>query len=170
MSTFGKNISDRWLICCSLFDGGKAPSGARHRFPLCSARGVRGDTSMAAHTRSPIATPRRIEALAYIIERIQRSGTSPSYDEIGRALRPQVDKSRARQLVDQLVALGVIERPPASRRGIRIRDLQRCREMIDDALGRKGWVHSKPLGVLEHHSTFEHLPVLPLIELPPDTH
>jgi SOS-response transcriptional repressor LexA len=125
---------------------------------------------MGAHTRSPTASPRRIEALAYIIERIQRSGTSPSYGEIGQALRPQVDKSRARQLVDQLVALGVIERPPASRRGIRIRDLHLCRQMIDDALGQKGWVHAKPLGHLEHPSTFEHLPVLPLIELPPDLH
>ena len=125
---------------------------------------------MGEPTRSPTATPRRVEALAYIIERIQRSGTSPSYDEIGRALRPPVDKSRARQLVDQLVAVGVIERPPASRRGIRIRDLQHCREMIDEALGQKGWVHSKALGVLERPSTFEHLPVLPLIELPPDTH
>lgn len=125
---------------------------------------------MGAHTSSPAASPRRIEALAYIIERIQRSGTSPSYGEIGQALRPQVDKSRARQLVDQLVALGVIERPPASRRGIRIRDLQLCRQLIDDALGSKGWVHSKPLGDLEHPSTFEHLPILPLIELPPDLH
>lgn len=123
---------------------------------------------MGALTGSPITTPRRVEALAYIIERIQRSGTSPSYGEIGQALRPAVDKSRARQLVDQLVALGLIERPPASRRGIRIRDLQRCREVIDDALGRKGWVHSKALGRLEHPSTFEHLPVLPLIELSPD--
>lgn len=125
---------------------------------------------MGAPTGSPIASPRRVEALAYIIERIQRSGTSPSYGEIGQALRPTVDKSRARQLVDQLVALGLIERPPASRRGIRIRDLQRCREVIDEALGQKGWVHSKALGALEHPSTFEHLPILPLIELPPGTH
>lgn len=125
---------------------------------------------MGATESLPTAAPRRVEALAYIIERIQRSGTSPSYGEIGRALRPTVVPSRARQLVDQLVELGVIERPPASRRGIRIRDLQRCREMIDDALGRKGWVHSKPLGSLEHPSTFEHLPVLPLIELPHDLH
>lgn len=125
---------------------------------------------MRAHTRSPTATPRRIEALAYIIERIQRTGTSPSYGEIGLALRPTVVPSRAAQLVDQLVALGVIDRPLASRRGIRIRDLQRCREMIDEALGRTGWTHSKALGDLQYPSTFEHLPVLPLIELTPDIH
>lgn len=123
--------------------------------------------SMQAQRRSLTTSPRRIEALAYIIERIQRTGTSPSYGEIGRALRPEVDKSRARQLVDQLVLLGVIERPPASRRGIRIRDLVRCRELIDEALGQKGWHHSKALGSLQPPSTFEHLPVLPLIELPP---
>lgn len=131
---------------------------------------LRGLTSMRAYTPSPTASPRRIEALAYIIERIQRTGTSPSYGEIGLALRPKVDKSRARQLVDQLVALGVIERPPASRRGIRIRDLVRCRELIDEALGAKGWHHSKALGSLQSPSTFEHLPVLPLIELPPGLH
>lgn len=75
---------------------------------------------MVPRAHSPIATPRRIEALAYIIERIHRSGTSPSHGEIGWGLRPQVDKSRARQLVYPLVALGVIERPPASHRGIRM--------------------------------------------------
>lgn len=134
---------------------------------LAGSAGLR--KSMGANARSA-STPRRIEALAFIIERIQRSGTSPSYGEIGRALRPEVDKSRARQLVDQLVAIGVIERPPASRRGIRIRDLQRCRELIDDALGQKGWHHSRALGSLRPPSTFEHLPLLPLIELPADTH
>jgi SOS-response transcriptional repressor LexA len=132
---------------------------------LAGSMGLR--TSMVANA-SLASTPRRIEALAYIIERIQRSGTSPSYGEIGRALRPEVDKSRARQLVDQLVELGVIERPPASRRGIRIRDLQRCRELIDVALGQKGWHHSQALGALQPPSTFEHLPLLPLIELPHD--
>lgn len=147
-----------------------ARTGDYRRFTLCSPAGVWGDDIMGAQSGSHSATPRRIEALAYIIERIQRSGTSPSYGEIGHALRPQVDKSRARQLVDQLVALGVIERPPASRRGIRIRDLQRCREMIDDALGRTGWHHSRALGDLEPPSTFEHLPILPLIELPADLH
>jgi SOS-response transcriptional repressor LexA len=125
---------------------------------------------MGAQARSPTSSPRRIEALAYIIERIQRSGTSPSNGEIGGALRPTVSSSRARQLVDELVALGVIERPLASRRGIRIRDLQRCRELIDEALGQKGWHHSKALGALQAPCTFEHLPLLPLIELSHDQH
>lgn len=125
---------------------------------------------MGSQERLPAATPRRIEALAYIIDHIQRSGTSPSYGEIGLALRPPVVPSRAKQLVDQLVELGVIDRPSASRRGIRIRDIQRCRELIDDALGRTGWTHSKALGELQPPSTFEHLPILPLIELPAGPH
>lgn len=125
---------------------------------------------MGVNYQPPAAYPRRIEVLAYIIERIQQSGTSPSYGEIAKALRPPVDNSRAAQLVEQLVALGVIERPPASRRGIRIRDLQRCREMIDEALGHHGWHHSKALGELQYPSTIDDLPVLPLIELDPGLH
>ncbi|WP_267419177.1 hypothetical protein [Sphingomonas sp. GC_Shp_1] len=110
------------------------------------------------------APPRRIEALAYIVERIQRSGTSPSYGEIGLALEPRVVRTRARQLVDQLVELGLIERPPASRRGIRIRDLARCRQVIGEALGQRGCWIAQPLGALQPpHCTIEQLPLLPLI-------
>lgn len=118
----------------------------------------------------PAAVPRRIEALAYIIERIQRTGTSPSYGEIGMALVPPVDPSRAGKLVGQLVRLGVIERTISSRRGIWIRDLQRCRELIDDALGVAGWRHSRALGELQLPTTYQDLPILPLIELPPPVH
>lgn len=117
----------------------------------------------------PAAVPRRIEALAIIVERIQRSGTCPSYGEVAKAMRPPVDRSRVPRLIDQLVRLGAIARPPASRRGIVIRDLQLCHELIDQALGQQGWRHSKALGCLEQPSTFEHLPILPLIELPPST-
>lgn len=117
------------------------------------------------------APPRRVEVLAYIVERIQRSGTSPSYGEIGLALRPCVDPSRARQLVEQLVKLELIERPPASRRGIRIRDLARCRQLIAETLGQQGCWYAQPLGVLEPPpSTFQQLPLLPLIVEDPAVH
>jgi SOS-response transcriptional repressor LexA len=112
--------------------------------------------------------PRRVEALAFIIQRIRGSGTAPSYGEIGRAMNPQVQGSRARQYVEQLVKLGVIARHPASRRGIMIRDHARCRQLIDEALGAQGWYHAAELGELEPpHCTIEQLPVLPLIELRP---
>jgi SOS-response transcriptional repressor LexA len=113
--------------------------------------------------------PRRVEALAYIVERISRSNTSPSYGEIGRALRPPVNSSRAGQLVDELVALGFIARPPASRRGIVICDLVRCRSAIEEALGHSGWRHASPLGALQGLPyTFDHLPRVPPFEHIPD--
>ena len=108
--------------------------------------------------------PRRIEALAYIMERIDRSGTSPSFGEVGRAMRPRIASTRVRNLVDQLVRIGVIERDVGSRRGIRIRDAHRCRVLIANALGQHGWCHAHPLGKLNvHPCTNKHLPIVPLI-------
>ena len=108
--------------------------------------------------------PRRIEALAYIMQRIERSGISPSYGEIGRAMRPRIASTRVRNLVDQLVRIGVIERDTGARRGIRIRDAHRCRVLIADALGRHGWAHAHPLGhLIVHPCTNQHLPIIPLI-------
>lgn len=74
--------------------------------------------------------PRRVEALAYIMHRIDRSGISPSYGEIGRAMRPRVKATRVAQFVEQLVRLGAIERDVGSRRGIRILDAALCQRMI----------------------------------------
>lgn len=124
---------------------------------------------MGAH--APItAPPRREEALAYIIDRIVRTRTSPSYDEIARAMQPPVERSRARQLVNQLVRQGLIEREPGSQRGIRIRDLVACRALIDDALGRSGWHHAWMLGPLEPpaYSTQVQLPTSPPFRHLPD--
>ncbi len=84
-------------------------------------------------------------------------------------MNPPVQGSRAAQYVDQLVKLGVIERPLASRRGIRIRDFDKCRQMIHDALGAQGFCQARQLGELEPPPyTIEQLPVLRLIELIPD--
>ena len=121
------------------------------------------------------APPRRVEALAYIVDRIARSGTSPSYDEIGQAMRPMVGKTRARELVDELIALRVLDRTVGSQRGIRIRDLDRCRSMIEGALGSRGWWHARPLGPLESPPsvlpcTIEQLPIMPPFEHLPDPH
>ncbi len=84
-------------------------------------------------------------------------------------MSPPVQASRAAQYVEQLVKLGVIERPLASRRGIRIRDLDKCQQMIHEALGVQGLCQARPLGVPEPPPyTIEQLPVLRLIELLPD--
>ena len=56
-----------------------------------------------------VAVPRRYEALAFIMERIVANGTSPSFEEIGIELR--VSKTRARQLVDELIDEDLIVRP-----------------------------------------------------------
>jgi len=111
-----------------------------------------------------LGVPRRVEALAYIVQRIERGGTSPSYGEIARAMSPAISRGRAQQYVDQLVALDLIERDPGSRRGIRIRDLHRCRVIIAQALGRSGWSYAQPLSNLSvQPSTYDQLPVIPLI-------
>lgn len=108
--------------------------------------------------------PRRIEALAYIMERIDRGGISPSYGEIGRAMRPSIAKTRARNLVDQLVRIGLIERETGSRRGIRIRDAHRCRMLIAEARGQHRWADAHPPGqLIVHPCTNKHLPIIPLI-------
>jgi len=111
-----------------------------------------------------VVVPRRVEVLAYIVERMQKDGTSPSYGEIGAALNPPVAPTRVRQFIEQLIKLDLIERPAASRRGIRVRDLARCRQIIGDALGSKGWCHAQPFGELEMPPcTIEQLPLIPLI-------
>lgn len=111
-----------------------------------------------------IVVPRRVEALAYIMERIETTGTAPSYGEIAAAMNPPIERTRVRQLVDQLVEHRLIDRPAASRRGIRIRDVARCRQIIGDALGRKGWCHAQPMGeMLMPPCTIEQLPLIPLI-------
>lgn len=86
----------------------------------------------------PAATPRKKDvALAFIVERIARSGVSPSYGEIAHALK--VSKKRVGELVDQLVADQVIDRTPGSHRGLRIRDVGQARQLLTVVLGRLGW-------------------------------
>lgn len=89
-------------------------------------------------------TTKRDQVLAIVIDRIARTGVCPSYEEIGRAMVPQVGKSRAQQLVAQLIRRGDIMREPGARRGIQLRDMARCQDLI----GR---------------SAFKRLPYLPLI-------
>ncbi|RYF11171.1 MAG: hypothetical protein EOO77_20005, partial [Oxalobacteraceae bacterium] len=77
---------------------------------------------------------RRDEVLAILVDRITRTGVCPSYDDIARAMVPQIGRSRAQQLVQQLIRRGDISRMPGSRRGIQLCDVGRCRQMIERAL------------------------------------
>ncbi|WP_084215148.1 hypothetical protein [Sphingomonas sp. Ant20] len=106
---------------------------------------------------------RRDEVLAILVDRITRTGSCPSYEEIGRALVPNVGKSRAQQLVAQLIRRGDIVRDPGSRRGIQLRDVSRCREIITRALQDRGWSQAGDVIEPARPYTFEQLPYLPLI-------
>ncbi len=114
-----------------------------------------------------IAVPRRRdEALAYIIDRLVKTGTSPSYDEIGRELG--VSKPRARELVDQLIADGVLEKTPGAMRGLRVRDVAHAREMAGEFARRLGWIVAAPLGQLQPPFPQVQLPMLPPFKHLPD--
>lgn len=110
-------------------------------------------------------SPRRDEVLAILVDRVTRTSGCPSYEEIGRAMVPQVGKSRVQQLVVQLIKRGDIMRDPGSRRGIQLCDVGRCRELIELALQERGWHNVAPAARHEPASpyTFDQLPYLPLI-------
>ncbi|KTT72633.1 hypothetical protein NS334_08550 [Sphingomonas endophytica] len=108
-----------------------------------------------------------MQVLAIIVERIARSGVSPCYEEIGRLMVPPISKTRVKQHVDKLVYFDrVLDREAGAQRASRIRDLDRCREMIENELGERGWFHARPLGPLIAPApcTIEQLPVIPPFE------
>ncbi len=90
---------------------------------------------------------RNDEVLAYIIDQIVRYGICPSYDEIGRHLA--ISRTRSRQLVQQLVAIGAIERLLGAKRGFRVVDMAVSRNMLGVALERLGWVQAPAFGTLQ---------------------
>ncbi|WP_156680054.1 hypothetical protein [Sphingomonas profundi] len=104
--------------------------------------------------------------MAYIVERIVRSGTSPSNEEIGRKLG--VSKQRAKQLVDELLERRVIEKTPGSQRNLQVRDVAQCRLIIVARLRELGLIVADPLGKLQQPFTQEQLPILPPFEHLPD--
>lgn len=109
-----------------------------------------------------VAVPRRYEALAFIMERIVSNGTSPSFEEIGIELR--VSKTRARQLVDELIDEDLIVRPVGRMRSFRVKDVAGSRNILVQALNRLGWVDAVPLGNLLQPCSIEQLPMMPPFE------
>ncbi|NYD91412.1 hypothetical protein [Sphingomonas melonis] len=112
------------------------------------------------------AVPRRYEALAFIMQRIVADGCSPSFDEIADELG--VGKTRARGLVDELIAEEILDRPVGRQRSFRIRDVARSRNLLVEVLNRLGWTDSVPLGVLDQPCSNEQLQILPPFEHLPD--
>lgn len=117
----------------------------------------------------PVA-PRRVQVLAIIVENIARYGVCPCYDEIGRAMVPQISKTRVKQHVDALVRLKCIDHPLAAQRGIRIRDLNRCRQLIEARIGQPHWWPTTPPAAPDRAATCttEQLPLVPPFEHLPD--
>jgi SOS-response transcriptional repressor LexA len=110
---------------------------------------------------------RRDEALAFIIDRLVKTGTSPSYDEVAREL--SVSKPRAQELVKQLIADGVIEKTPGAQRALRIRDVVRARSIVEQFARSLGWTVAPQLSFeLQKPFTHVQLPMLPAFEHLPD--
>ena len=118
---------------------------------------------MAGQTAAPL---KRDQVLAFVIERIAKSGTSPSFDEIGRALR--VSNTRAKELVAQLVQLGLIEKTPGAQRSLKVCDVSKSRSLLDQSLRRLGWAAAEPMGELQQPFPKGQLPRLPAFEHLPD--
>lgn len=109
---------------------------------------------------------RRDQVLAYIIECIVRYRAAPTYGEIALALN--MSENRAKELVDQLVERGRVEKVYGRTRGLRVRDVAGSRLVLDDVLRQLGWIAADPMGDLEQLPLpdgrltllppFEHLP------------
>jgi SOS-response transcriptional repressor LexA len=123
--------------------------------------------SLEAGNDAQAGSPRRYEALAFIIEWIVRSGSSPVYGEIARGMN--VSETRAKQLVGQLIRERIIEKTPGAQRSLRVRDLSRSRRIVEETLRRIGWVTADPMGPLLQPTPLPQgqLPMLPEIMLLP---
>lgn len=114
---------------------------------------------------SVMVPPRREQALAYIVGRIVRDGISPTNQEIGDALG--VNKTRAGDLVKELIDRNVLRRTPGAQRGLQILDLGHAREIVVERLRDLGMIvvdarYENPPPCPQEHlpilSPFEHLP------------
>ncbi|MBD8641120.1 LexA family protein [Sphingomonas sp. CFBP 13733] len=123
---------------------------------------------MGVITRPPEVVPRRDQALAFIIERIARTGTSPTFEEIG--IRLDVSSTRAKELVAQLIERGLVEKTPGAQRSLRVRDVSGSRALLDETMRRLGWAVAQPMGALCQPPPFPEgqLPVIPPFEHLPD--
>lgn len=110
----------------------------------------------------PPAPLRRDQALAFIIERIVRTGNSPSFGDIARELK--VSHTRSKQLVAQLIEDGTIEKTPGAQRSFRVRDLAASRSHLDQALRRLGWHTANPMSSMQPPFPEGQLSMLPPFE------
>ncbi|WP_296222732.1 hypothetical protein [uncultured Sphingomonas sp.] len=121
---------------------------------------------MSANGPPAAALLKRDQVLAFIIERIARSGTSPSYPEISNELK--VSERRAKELVGQLIERGIVEKTFGAKRSLRVRDVAGSRNLLEDVMRRLGWLTAEPMGALQQPFPNGKLPVLPPFEHLPD--
>ncbi|MCC2978896.1 hypothetical protein [Sphingomonas sp. IC4-52] len=119
--------------------------------------------------RAPL---RREEVFAFIVERLARGLGCPSYKEIGEAVG--VSETRARQLVDQLVAAKVIGRTAGLQRNLVVIDVTHAREIVVEVFRRIGGMAAAPLGELMGYCGHAQLPIVAVLQHVPendgDTH
>lgn len=109
---------------------------------------------------------RREEVLAFVIEQFARGRGCPSYKEIGEGVG--VSETRARQLVDQLVAVGIIGKTPGLQRNLVIRDVTHAREIVVEVFRRIGGMAAAPLGTLIGACAQEQLPIVAVLTHVPE--
>lgn len=110
---------------------------------------------------------RREELLAFLVEQLARGRGCPTYAEMGQAMG--VAETRARQLVDQLVSIGIVEKTPGRQRNLIIRDVTLAREIVVQVFRKIGGLAAAPLGELMGHCAQAQLPIVAVLEHTPGT-
>lgn len=104
---------------------------------------------------------RREELLAFIVEQLARGHGCPSYKEMGIAIG--VSETRARQLVAQLVAAGIVGRTAGLQRNLVLRDVTLARRIVVEVFRRIGGMAAAPLGELVGHCSQTQLPIVAVL-------
>ncbi len=115
--------------------------------------------------RPPPAQPsRQAELYAYICTTLLRTGQSPSWREMARALG--VSLTRIGQLVARLRAEGLIEVAPGSQRSIRVPRL--ANRIAQAVLEAEGWTVNPGALSVAPPCALEQLPLIAALEHLPD--
>ncbi len=109
---------------------------------------------------------RREEVLAFVLEQLASGRGCPSFKEIGDAVG--VKETRARQLVDQLVEIGIIGRTAGLQRNLVIRDVTLARAIAVQVFRRIGGFAADPLGELVGPCAQAQLPIVAVLQHIPE--
>lgn len=113
-----------------------------------------------------MAPRRRDEVLAFIMQCLVKNRVSPTLEEIAAGVG--ISKSRARQLVDQLVQARILAKTPGAQRNLIVRDITHARELLVQALNELGGTTALPMGEIQQPCPNVQLPKLLDIRHLPD--